>query len=219
MPCNGFHSVRSGKEVWATCGTTLRIINTTDLSVAAGIITVANDDINSAQASVTDASANQIQCITGHQNKIWCSLQGCNKLLEYSTLSREKTNVMSLESDGAVFGKGDSITALQVVKDTLWVGKSTGDIVIINITEKLVSLVEEEVEVSAIGVLSLNPILGQPRCYVSQILRGGKDRVAACMQCVDEEMEKRNGGQNGFLVVWESWGSEEFDNFYSYSRW
>ncbi|XP_072051588.1 leucine-rich repeat serine/threonine-protein kinase 1-like [Amphiura filiformis] len=207
MSCNGFHPVRSGKELWVACGSTLRIINTSmiDLSVSPGVINVPADD----NVSIDDSTGKQdIQSITGQQNKIWCSLKGSNKVLEYSTQSREKINVMSLQSNGQS-ETSDEITALEVVKDTLWVGKSTGEIVVVSIADKVVDVLDND-EVSAVGVLSLNRMLGQPRGSVFQIVRAGKDRILACMHYKDSE---RRGSDNGFLVVWESWGLDEFERF------
>ena len=209
MPCVGFHPVRNGKELWAACGNTLRIINTVEMTLSPGVITV-ND--NGKEADVA--------CLTGTQNKIWCSVKGSDKVLEYSTQSRELVNEISLQSEV----DNSKITALLVVKDTLWIGKNTGDIVVVSFGDG--SLEPEggkPREVTALGVLSLHPMLDKPKGSITQILKTGKDRILACYnyqkhhgegeQKQHREVEDKE--RKGFLAVWESWGSEEFQRFQS----
>ncbi|XP_072051071.1 leucine-rich repeat serine/threonine-protein kinase 1-like [Amphiura filiformis] len=125
-----------------------------------------------------------------------------------------------------------NVTALIAVKDTLWIGRSDGVILVIGIDHASERYKFGEV----LSVLSPSPMLDLPDGPVSRMFLVASDRVVACRDIVPEEAPihklssddssrpiARTRGTTIFslkprpykhqLLVWEDWGSHELRQF------
>ena len=198
--------VRNGKEMWVSCDNSLRVVDTTDFTLTPGIISV-------------DGSQQCVTCIEGQGDKVWCSMKSSSCVYEYSTRGRELVRVIRCQSnDEEIINEMNEcqsgnkeivqeVTALLVVKDALWIGKNTGSILVIGIENAEVP--DQESEISAVGVLEVNRIIGKPRGEVTQLRRVGKDRVVACIVYQHDE----GHDMRGYLAIWDSWGLADFQRF------
>ena len=89
------------------------------------------------------------------------------------------------------------VTALKAIKDTLWVGRSTGDILIVNIESRDTNGCIE-------AVLEVVPIFGPVKC----ILYPNPGKVVAIREVIREERVRMYP-----ILIWEDWGSKEAKEF------
>ena len=94
------------------------------------------------------------------------------------------------------------IHSIEVVKDTLWIGRDLGDVLVVGIEE---SLGYQSGQV--IAMLSARG-LGMLASPIDHLYRVGADRVVVCQELVGE-----SGLFKHHVVVWKSWGTEEFKQF------
>ncbi|CAH1254419.1 CYP2J2 [Branchiostoma lanceolatum] len=103
--------VNNDKELWVGCGGTIVIIGTTT-------------KLKEHRVELFRDSVIQIRC---HENRVWCFERGSAKVLELDPSSHQQVRELSCEGDQVTVG------SILVVKDTLWVGTSTGDVQVFNI--------------------------------------------------------------------------------------
>ncbi|KAI8480800.1 Leucine-rich repeat serine/threonine-protein kinase 1 [Branchiostoma belcheri] len=103
--------VNNNKELWVGCGGTIVIIGTATKLKEHSVELFYNSLI-------------QLRC---HENRVWCFERGSAKVLELDPCSHQQVREFSCEGDQVTVG------SILVVKDTLWVGTSTGDVQVFNI--------------------------------------------------------------------------------------
>ena len=101
-----------------------------------------------------------------------------------------------------VFAK---VTSLLVVKDSLWIGRDTGDIIITNIDKE--SPYDYRFG-EVIAVLSVQSFLCWSHGAIRQLMPVGSDRVVACRDFVSYDAKLRHQ-----LLVWEKWGCKDVNDF------
>ena len=92
------------------------------------------------------------------------------------------------------------IHSIEVVEDTLWVGRDLGDVVVISIGDNHGYRCGQ-----VVAILSMSGMLASP---VNHLMRVGEDRVVICQEIVGE-----SGLFKHHVLVWRKWGTEEFNRF------
>ena len=163
-----------------------------------------------------------------------------------SQRSQEAEKYTTLERNRRVFSRRRSsstdsplpiqtVTAVLIVKDTLWVGMSNGHILVVNIDKKFGDLIE---------VLRPHPMLGLSEGAVTNLFHGEPGRVVACrdIKALEPEIKhvipktRKLSFENNVpppastlpikyqhslhksparcqIQVWEAWGSKDFVKF------
>ena len=92
------------------------------------------------------------------------------------------------------------VHSIEVVKDTLWIGRDLGDVLVVSIAENHGYKCGQ-----VVAILSMAGMLTSP---VNHLYRVGADRVVVCQEIVDD-----SGLFKHHVLVWKSWGTEEFRQF------
>ncbi|XP_035667179.1 leucine-rich repeat serine/threonine-protein kinase 1-like, partial [Branchiostoma floridae] len=104
--------VNNDKELWVGCGGTIVIIGTAT-------------KLKEHSVELFHDSLIQLRC---HENRVWCFERGSAKVIELDPSSHQQVRELSCEGDQITVG------SILVVKDTLWIGTSTGDVQVFNIS-------------------------------------------------------------------------------------
>ena len=146
----------------------------------------------------------------------------------------DRTRSQSTGSRDSLKAQYVNVTSLLTVKDTLWIGRTNGDILVIGVNSECATYKFGEV----LHVLCPDEMLEIPNGPVSKLFRVGSDTVVACRDVASanapmtiqerpmEQTASNNTTTAKILVynlkpspykyqflVWESWGSEELRQF------
>ncbi|XP_041464430.1 leucine-rich repeat serine/threonine-protein kinase 1-like isoform X2 [Lytechinus variegatus] len=104
------------------------------------------------------------------------------------------------------------VSSLLVMDHVLWIGRSNGDIVLVNIRDRQTSFDEKlDVEIGeVVTVLNAHAVLKSDSGRVVELHHSGPNRVVACH---DRNKPGNNESQIKTMSVWEDWGYANVEHF------
>ena len=207
------------------CGNSIKTINTSNHS----------DDVQ--EFIILREAAPEKQHVEGvvcSYGSVWCFLSQTSKIYRFDKSSGVHLGTLcvgsSLKIGGSLFSQNNTllpvpidvydestevgnidetiqVTSLIAIKDSLWIGRNTGDILV-------VSAVDSQNDLGKLkAVLEVDHLLGIPVGPVINIFYPTSGKVVAIRE-ITKTNEPTEGTVHDYqLLVWEDWGVAESDDF------